>query len=388
MLDLKLLHDQLAGLSQDLGTQAQDRSGRVQAALALLARADGLGDRLDEYQELNDKPWRLAIPTGGVTETTPLPTFKGPSTVVATDGSQITPSHHEIALCYLINIGRILYTYGTGELPLQRSVPYLHHGDELRPKVGERRQPMTEELLALQRNQQESAALVELAWLAVNRGHPSLALVDGTLIQFMLEKNDQQRDVFLRSHLDDLDQLRGLRVPVAGYLSNSRSADVVNLLRLVACPKERLECSTCAHHEPPCEEGHLPLHDRRLWAQKLKPGERSPLFYSSSPILKYYPDDQKILFFYLHVGSEVARLEVPRWVADDPELLARVHALAYDQAQKGMGYPITLQEAHNQAVVSREDRARFFSLLSQRMAAAGVQVAVSNKQLKKRAGVV
>jgi hypothetical protein len=177
-------------------------------------------------------------------------------------------------------------------------------------------------------------------------------------------------------------------VPVAGYLSNSRSADVVNLLRLVACPKQALECSTCALHEPPCEEGHLPLHDRRVWAQKLRPGERSPLFYSSSPILRYYDDHQKILFFYLHVGSEVARLEVPRWVAEDAELLDRVHALAFDQAQKGLGYPITLQEAHNQAVVSREDRARFFALLSQRMAAAGVPVAVSHKQLKKRAGVV
>jgi hypothetical protein len=246
---------------------------------------------------------------------------------------------------------------------------------------------MTEDLLALQRNQQESAALVELAWLAVNRGHPSLALVDGTLIQFMLEKHEDGAE-FLRTHLDDLDQLRGLRVPVAGYLSNSRSADVVNLLRLVACPKVSLECTTCAQHQPPCERDHLPLHDRRLWAQKLAPGERSPLFYSSSPILQRYPDHQKILFFYLHVGSEVARLEVPRWVAEDRELLDRVHALAYDQAQKGLGYPITLQEAHNQAVVSREDRARFFSLLSQRMAAAGVQVAVSHKQLKKRAGVV
>jgi NurA-like 5'-3' nuclease len=104
--------------------------------------------------------------------------------------------------------------------------------------------------------------------------------------------------------------------------------------------------------------------------------------------LRYYDDHQKILFFYLHVGSEVARLEVPRWVAEDAELLDRVHALAFDQAQKGLGYPITLQEAHNQAVVSREDRARFFALLSQRMAAAGVPVAVSHKQLKKRAGVV
>jgi hypothetical protein len=81
-------------------------------------------------------------------------------------------------------------------------------------------------------------------------------------------------------------------------------------------------------------------------------------------------------------------VEVPAWVAEDPALLDRTHAIVFDQAQKGHGYPIALQEAHNQAVVSREDRARFFQLLSQRLMEAGVRVAVSNKQLKKRVGVV
>ena len=118
MLDLKALHEKLKELGEDLGSQAQDHQARVAAAIALLERADGLADRLEEYDALADKPWRLAIPAAGVTETFPLPTFTGPHTVVATDGSQITPSHHEIALCCLINIGRILYTYGTGELPL------------------------------------------------------------------------------------------------------------------------------------------------------------------------------------------------------------------------------------------------------------------------------
>ncbi|MOA48017.1 hypothetical protein D3C78_1707040 [compost metagenome] len=69
-------------------------------------------------------------------------------------------------------------------------------------------------------------------------------------------------------------------------------------------------------------------------------------------------------------------------------MLERVHARAFDQAQKGMGYPISLQEAHNQAVVTKEDRARFFALLSMRMQQLGVRVSQSPKQLKKRSGLV
>jgi hypothetical protein len=131
----------------------------------------------------------------------------------------------------------------------------------------------------------------------------------------------------------------------------------------------------------------VPLSDRRLWEHRLRPGERSPLFTSSAKILAKY-GRHRIAFFYLHVGYEVARIEVPMWVAEDAALLDRVHALCFDQAQKGLGYPISLQEAHNQAVVSREDRAKFFSLLSQRMQQSGMAVSVSNKQLKKRVGVV
>jgi hypothetical protein len=394
LLDLKALQAQLASMSDEMCLTANDHQGRVVAAVALLdlaqSQPDLLSARLDEYGLLRDAPWLLARPLDGLRSGAALPAVPGPTTVIATDGSQIAPSHHEIALCCLVNIGRILYTYGTGERPLQDSRPHLFHRDEdLRPRIGGRRLAMNDEMLAIRRNRKESAALVELAWLAVGRGHPTLALVDGTLIQFMLESQpDDLKDEVLRDHLDDLEQLRGLRVPVAGYLSNSRSADVVNMLKLVACPKARLECPTCAPNEPPCEARHVPLSDRRLWERKLRPGERSPLFRSSSPILAKYPVHQRIAFFYLHVGSEVARLEVPAWVADDRSLLDRVHALAFDQAAKGMGYPIALQEAHNQAVVGREDRARFFALLSRRLAATGVQVAVSSKELKKRVGVV
>lgn len=55
--------------------------------------------------------------------------LQGRHTVVATDGSQILPSHHEIAYCSLINVGRVVLHYGTQEWPLLDSQPLLLYGD-------------------------------------------------------------------------------------------------------------------------------------------------------------------------------------------------------------------------------------------------------------------
>lgn len=203
----------------------------------------------------------------------------------------------------------------------------------------------------------------------------------------MLEgKGAEFQDEVAERHVAAYDRLRLLGVPVAGYVSNGRAPEVANLLRLVACPKPALICDSCAKEQPPCE-GHLPLADRRIWETRLGPGERSPLFASQAAVLARY-GEHRTAFFYVHVGAEVARLEVPLWVASEPAWLDRVHAVALDQAAKGLGYPIALAEAHHRAVVSGEDRARFFALVGQRLARAGLPIAVSPKQLKKRVGVV
>ena len=98
--------------------------------------------------------------------------------------------------------------------------------------------------------------------------------------------------------------------------------------------------------------------------------------------------DHQICFFYINVGNdEIARIEIPRWVADNEDNLNLVHFLIYDQVQKGMGYPITIQEAHNQAVVKNADRMQFYSILSRKMINNNIKVALSNKEIKKRGGI-
>jgi hypothetical protein len=124
-----------------------------------------------------------------------------------------------------------------------------------------------------------------------------------------------------------------------------------------------------------------------MWASLLEPGQRSPLFRSSARILDLYKD-HRIYFCYVHVGTEVARVEMPEWVAQNSSLLNQALSLILAQVNKGFGYPVALAEAHNQAVVRGGDRARFFALLEQQMIRAGLRnVGTSYKEARKRGSI-
>jgi hypothetical protein len=129
------------------------------------------------------------------------------------------------------------------------------------------------------------------------------------------------------------------------------------------------------------------LRDTVLWSGLLQPGQRGTVWQSSARILDWY-GSQRIYFCYVHVGTEIARLEFPSWVAEDSHLLEQALSLTLTQVQKGYGYPIALAEAHNQAVVRGGDRARFFALLEQHLIRAGLQnVGVSYKEARKRGSI-
>jgi NurA-like 5'-3' nuclease len=92
----------------------------------------------------------------------------------------------------------------------------------------------------------------------------------------------------------------------------------------------------------------------------------------------------RVYFFYLNIGQEIARVEVPEWVAQDTELLSAVHALVFDQAKKGGGYPVSLSEAHEHAVVKGKDREFFLELLRAALVGSGQRVSASRKGISKR----
>ena len=332
-----------------------------------------------------------------------------PSTIsiAATDGSQIFPDRHEISACFLINIGYILLHYGTGEKPLMSSKPRLYYREEeIYEEWGGARVFVNRELVGFKRGLMEFTELADLALAAHAEGHRTLALADGTLILWNLEGKPQDfRAAHLEATIAAMDELREARVPVAGYISQPGSQELINALKLGLCPLAAADCDRCPYQEEnqlhfsreeidtlngdlwqgrglPCSpiEG---LSDAVLVRRVLRPGQRTPLYRSASKILAEY-GPHHIYYFYLHVGTEIGRVEVPEWVATDRELLDLVHACLYDQAEKGQGYPVALAEAHERAVVRSADRETFYRFLRDTFVKNDLQTHLSTKSFKKR----
>jgi hypothetical protein len=114
------------------------------------------------------------------------------------------------------------------------------------------------------------------------------------------------------------------------------------------------------------------------------PGERSALFRSSWSTSRERYEAHEIHFFYLNVGSEIARVEVPGWVARAPTSLDLMHAVVYDQGRRGQGYPRALIEAHEKAVITAADRRVYEALIAQSLIARGVKLTSSEKERSKR----
>ena len=90
-----------------------------------------------------------------------------------------------------------------------------------------------------------------------------------------------------------------------------------------------------------------------------------------------------IHFFYMRVGREVARVEIPRWVAEDPAAVELVHTLIYDQCMKGQGYPTALARAHEQAIVRAADRRAFLGIVESTLLRAELPASSSRKRESK-----
>lgn len=296
--------------------------------------------------------------------------------VVAVDGSHIDIDRHIPARCYLINIGATVIRYGSEPDARLFSRPRLYAADdELVIRDGYapyREQNIDGALLGAKRAVEELRGLANVLRESPS-DIPTLGLVDGTLLMFGLQAYP---DYVVRELVDEgfvavLDELRQMSsertLALASYISLPRSAELVNALRVQICPYEISDCNReCGEVKPgerPCDKGVGGLIDREVLSQSLAPGERSSVFTSASALVAQHYRDHEIHFFYVNVGEEIGRVEVPSWVAEDEALLGLAHSLVIDQCRRGPGYPVTLMESHEQAVVTGSDRRYFVELV-------------------------
>jgi hypothetical protein len=379
-LDLGRLSAAIRAMGEHLAAQQAAYAQRVALARALLRTAEPAA-----LAAAGEAGHATALPLEPPAARHPLPPLPPDYQVLATDGSQIEPDRHGPALWYLLNIGWAVIQYGATPWAELASAPQLYYRPEdLYVRDGARQAPVQGSRLDARRSVAEMEQLAALA--ARPAAVPRVALSDGFLLLWAYWEGPEGfvRDHFVAQFQAALRRLQAVAVPVAGYISRPRGADVVTLLR--QAPPHQSACGRCRGTEPEAPCALDGLADRLLF-DDLAPGERSALF-ESQTLARYYPPELLPRFFYLNVGREVARVELPAWAAVQPDLVARVHAVVVDQCRRGLGYPVVLARAHEQAVVGGADRQRVEELIRQALVVRGLPDQPSAKQASKRVRAV
>lgn len=381
-LDLPRVLPQVEQMGLTAARRARETGRRVpQARRALADVAKLSGEELSRRLERAGREWRGARPSAEPPDSArAAPAHPPRLDVIGADGSQVFPDRHAAALYYLVNIGSLHLVHGGGEPPQASSHPRLLFEDkDLYDEFGGL---IRGESVQAERDIAEMEELARRAEAA--RGAPSLALLDnGLLLWIALQERELGRgpvEAYLARYWAAMRRLRKAGAALAGFVDRPRSADVLSLLHLAATPLEAIDPETLR------ATPFRGLADRSLFAAHLQAGQRSALFIDGSPVnLRFAEQGHQVLFFYLRMGEDdaLARVEVPGWVAERPELLDMVHAGILEQSRI-TGIPYVLVRAHELAVVAQADRRRLDDLLASELARQGMAPRLSRKAETKR----
>ncbi|MDE2779158.1 MAG: DNA double-strand break repair nuclease NurA [Chloroflexota bacterium] len=396
-LDLGATINQLELVSRSLG---QDHGARQRRLAELREAAAGVPAR-EARQRTQEPglPFLAAQVVDVLLDNIAPPAAPSDWTALSVDGSHIDVDRHLPVPCYLINLGGCAITYGSGagasffSRPRLASRPeelYLRHPEE--PNAEE---AVTGNLLGMYRTVRELWELLEET-RRCPPDQPILALVDGTLVMWGLAGRAYPE--FVRRHIIEdglLQALRGFqelarerKVALAAYVSLPRTTEVVNAIRRCLCSHSLESCQkSCSNRRAdlePCSRANDFL-DRDVFGEELLPYHRSPLYRTLSSVPRdFYGPDQQVYFYYLHTGEEIARIEVPQWVAMDETLLAQSHSLIVEQCRRGQGYPVVITESHEQAVITGRDRQLFREMVAATLERQGLPNYTSQKERSKQ----
>jgi hypothetical protein len=238
-LDLSRLSGEIQAMSQHLAANQRAVIDRTARARELLLSADR-----EALAGAAESRRGSASPVEPPAARHPLAPLATGYQVLATDGSQIEPDRHGPALCFLVNVGWAVIEYGAQPRAELASVPELcYRQEDLYVRVGNRQAPIQGSRLEARRTVGEIQRLARLA--AMPTALPRVALSDGLLLFGSYWEGPESfvRDYFLDLFKQALAGLQALDVPVAGYVSRPRAAEVVALLRLD--PRHQQVCPRC-----------------------------------------------------------------------------------------------------------------------------------------------
>ncbi len=368
--------------------QAADAAAVRETLLAWAEKGGALTERVMEAVRL-EPHWRSAMPgdeplAAAVPPPGDAAARVSAALVLAADGSQIEPDPHAGLYYALVNVGMVMMAHDL--------TPRTHITSELWSPADLANQRLQ---VGLQRDLRERQALAEAAEVLAGEAAPSpdreaffadaptdraiVALTDGPLE--LWGAKDDPTGAFraaLAAYLRHLRTLARLDTLSAGYVDNPRANLVVHMLALAALEDvPRAEDLRAIHHGEFAFQG---VTDRMLFSALLAPGERSAVFGLVSQSREDYSEALALHFFYLNTSPDpqapnIARVEIPAWVAQDAEAVATLHAVLLWQSRRvpHTAYPYVLHRAHEVAVVRREDRQAVETWLRQALLDHGIQ---------------
>ena len=343
-----------------------------------IERVKGLAD---------EKYYRSAVPqhhSHPLNQGIPPAKVPNQATIVACDGSQIVPDRHAPFLYYLINTGTIAYYHGSGEPPDIFSSPTLQY-----PGAGELDEEdaftLNSGLVSLWRDRQEIEALERTLHQVRSYNGPRLAILDQRLLYWPasgLPGREGQKVV--EAWQQAMTGIRETGAWLAGYIDRPGKRSVLTLLHSLDIDEPGFKIS--ALYRSALYAG---LSDIDLYDAILASGERSPVFRDISQhnnSFKAWDQENEVCFFYLRTGEgprQLARVDIPMWVARDETIVTAVHALLVDQCAILGSYPYVITRADEIAVVGRRDQEELEHRIALRLASLGLDVQMTSKQQSK-----
>lgn len=216
----------------------------------------------------------------------------------------------------------------------------------------------------------QAAALMEKF---SNEDKRPLCFFDGSLIvSFVQHMKPSHQRMYVQAILDLLETSRKYKVPLVGYIDTSYAKDLASMIDLSKERKPQNEIS----------DGAI-LDSQMSW------GDRSISYICARddkvlPIdgIKYY---QQLIIVYLKTTPDrpPARLELPRWVLEDG-LLEYALDIVRAECVVGNGYPYGLETADAVAVLTHQDRDRFYRLIQEFAEKEKLPLRFSRKAISKR----
>ena len=94
------------------------------------------------------------------------------------------------------------------------------------------------------------------------------------------------------------------------------------------------------------------------------------------------------MFYYVNTGTKeqpvILRIEIPEWVANQPDQLSLTHAGIVEQARFGNGFPYVLIRSHELAVVTWTEREHLEQMVDRSMRSSGISAVISRKSQGKQ----